>query len=295
MSSNQCVIIANGGAGGLTYPSRRKNGLIKAVSIGYGILTQRGTSIDAVEQAVMILEDTTVFNAGTGSSLNLEGVAEMDAAIMTSDKRFGGVAVITDVRYPICVARTIMEKTDHLVLGGKNAVRFARLNGMKPYDPRTKEKIRVWKKKRRNLRSSYFKKLADFEDYYGTVGVVALDHKGTLCVGTSTGGITMRLPGRIGDTPILGAGSYADKNGAVSATGHGEEILRLLLSLRAVSLMKRFSARIAGVKTLAYATEHGCRCGLIGIDKKGRILCVNNTKAMSWCYVKNGVLRTFRY
>jgi beta-aspartyl-peptidase (threonine type) len=213
---------------------------------------------------------------------------------MTDDRRFGAVAAITGVRHPICVARSVMGKTDHLILGGRHAVRFARLCGMKYHDPRTLEKQRAWRRKRKTLRSAYFKKLADVAELYGTVGVVALDSAGRLCVGTSTGGIALRLPGRIGDTPVPGAGSYACRHGAVSATGHGEEILRLLLSFRAVSLMARHAAPVAGTKAQAYATEHGCKCGLLGIDRRGRIMCVNNTKSMSWCYVKDGSLRTFK-
>jgi beta-aspartyl-peptidase (threonine type) len=103
----------------------------------------------------------------------------------------------------------------------------------------------------------------------------------------------MRLPGRVGDTPVLGGGTYADQNGAVSATGHGEEIMRHLLAFRTVSHMARYPARVAGAKVLRYATIRGCRCGLIGIDRKGRLVCMNNTKAMSWCYIKNGILKVF--
>ncbi len=293
MSHVKPVIIAHGGAGGINYEDRRRSGLIKAVRIGFEMLQSGSSSLDAVEHAVMILEDAAIFNAGRGSSLNLEGVPEMDASIMTSEMRFGAVAIITDIQYPIRVARLVMEKTDHLVLGGKNAVRFARFMGMPKYDCRTREKKLAWQRMRKKLDSAYFEKLKDISGYYGTVGVVAIDKNGLITAGTSSGGITMRLPGRIGDTPTPGAGTYADRNGGVGATGHGEEILRYLLSFRATQLMARYSAPVAGEKAIAYASEHKCRCGLIGIDKKGQIMCVNNTRAMSWALIKNGNLKHF--
>ena len=287
------VIIAHGGAGGINYSHRRSQGLIKACSIGYGMLMQGKSSLDSVERAVMILEDISIFNAGKGSSFNLEGIPEMDASVMTSEMNFGAVAAITDVQYPIQVARRVMENTDHLVLGGENAVRFARIMGIPKYDCRTEEKKRIWKRMHKKLRSAYFQKLTDLAEYYGTVGVVALDKNGLITAGTSSGGITMRLPGRIGDTPSPGDGTFADKNWGVGATGHCEEILRHLLSFRAVQLMARYPAPVAGKKMIAYASKHKCRCGLIGIDKKGRIMCVNNTKAMSWCYIENGRMHKF--
>jgi beta-aspartyl-peptidase (threonine type) len=295
MIKHRPIIIAHGGAGGINHPRRRLNGLIRACDTGYKILTQGGSSLDAVEQAVMILEDTPIFNAGRGSSLNLEGIPEMDASIMTSEMKFGAVAVITDVQYPIKVARLVMEKTDHLVLGGRNAVRFARHMGLPAYDCATREKKHIWQKMRKKLKTSYFRKLKDHAEYYGTVGVVAIDKNGLITAGTSSGGITMRLPGRIGDTPSPGAGTFANRFGAAGATGHGEEILRHMLSFRAVHLMARYPAPAAGKKIIAYASEQNCRCGLIGIDKKGGIMCVNNTKAMSWCYIKNGRIKSFKH
>jgi len=289
------VIIAHGGAGGVNHPQRRLQGLIKACSVGYGMLLQGSSSLDATERAVMVLEDTPIFNAGRGSSLNLEGIPEMDASIMTSDMKYGAVAAITDVRYPIQIARLVMEKTDHLVLSGENAVRFSRIMGIPEYDCVTKEKKRAWQRVKKKLGSAYFEKLRDIAGYYGTVGVVAMDTCGMITAGTSSGGITMRLPGRIGDTPSPGAGTYADAYGGVGATGHGEEILRHLLSFRAGQLMARYPAPIAGKKIIEYATAHKCRCGLIGIDRKGRIMCVNNTQAMSWCYIKNDRMHMFKW
>ncbi len=287
------VIIANGGAGGINFPYRRAQGLKKAVNTGYEILKNGGSSLDAVEKAIMILEDETIFNAGTGSTLGLTGEIEMDASIMTADGNFGAVAAIKNVRYPIKVARLVMEKTDHLLLCGDGALKFARLCGMKYHNPKTKEKERMWFRAKNRLKSDYFPRLCKLKELYETVGVVAMDKNGMIAVGTSTGGILLHLPGRVGDTPIIGAGTYANKYGGVSATGHGEMIMKTLLAFRTVAFMEKYSAPVAGKMAIDYATRNKCRAGLIGIDKHGRILCVNNTEAMSWCYIKDGNIKSF--
>lgn len=287
------VIIANGGAGGINYASRRDRGLRKAVEAGYEILKSHGSSLDAVVQAVSLLEDNPVFNAGTGSTLGLTGEAEMDASVMTSDGRFGAVAGIREVRNPIQVARLVMEKTDHMILGGDGALRFARAMGFKPHNPKTRERIRAWSRARKKLSSQYFPRLENLRDHYGTVGVVARDNNGLITVGTSTGGISLHLPGRIGDSPIIGAGTYCDENGGVSTTGHGEAIMKLFLAYHTVGMLKRYPAAIAARMTIDYATRHGCRCGLVGIAKQGDILCRENTGGMSWCYIKDGRPKSF--
>lgn len=290
---SKIAIIAHGGAGGINYPHRRRSGLIKAVQAGYEILRQGGTSLDAVEESATILEDITIFNAGTGSYFNLSGDVEMDASVMTSDLKFGAVGVIRDVKNPIRVARLVMERTDHLLLCGENAITFGRLMGMEYYNPKTKEKKRIWKRKKKKCTSTYFKKISELVDLYGTIGAVAIDQHGLISVATSSGGINLRLPGRVGDTPVIGAGTYADKNGGVSATGHGEEIMRHLLAFRAVTFMGKTTIKRAGERVMRYATKNSCKCGIIGINKNAEMLCLNNTKAMSWCYIRNGKLFVF--
>ena len=289
----QPVIIAHGGAGGIFYPQRRDRGLRQSVGEGYDILQRGGSSLDAVEHAVSRLEDIPVFNAGTGSTVGLDGTVEMDASIMTSRLEFGAVAAVRNIRNPIRLARLVMEKTDHMVLAGDGAVRFARIMKLPYYDPKTPERMLMWRRACQSLkkiRSPRFGKLAD---EYSTVGVVAIDHRGSICVGTSTGGMPLHLPGRIGDTPVIGGGTYCDANGGVSTTGHGEEIMRLLLAFRAVQLLQHYPAPVAGRMTIDLATRNKCRCGLVGLDRKGRIMCVQNTGGMSWCYIKNGVLKSF--
>jgi len=288
------VIIANGGAGGISFPERRDKGLREAVGAGYEVLREGGTSLDAVERSVAILEDIKIFNAGTGSTLGLTGEVEMDASVMTSDGRYGAVASLREVKNPIRVARMVMERTDHMLLAGEGAQQFARLMGFKRYNPKTRERVRYWKRVRKSLTSRYFTRLKELSPYYGTVGVVALDQKGRIAVGTSTGGINLHLPGRVGDTPIIGAGTYCDQNGGVSTTGHGEAIMKTFLALRTVQLLARYPAKAAARKAIDYATRNGCRCGLIGIDRKGGILCLDNTKGMSWCYIKDGTIKSFR-
>lgn len=287
------ALIAHGGAGGIAHPPRRLNGLKKAVQAGYDILRQGGSSLDAVERSVIVLEDAPVFNAGTGSYFNLAGEVEMDASIMAGDLRFGAVGGIRNVKNPVSIARMVMERTDHLLLCGEHATKFARIMGAKYHDPRTREKALIWKSKKRRRESTHFIKFADFIDRYGTVGAVAIDQNGMISAATSSGGINLKLPGRVGDTPVIGAGTYADRNGGVSATGHGEEIMRLLLAFRAVMLMSRMAPTEAGRAIMAQATKAGCQCGLIGIDKHAGILCRSNTRAMSWCYIKNGAMRHF--
>jgi L-asparaginase / beta-aspartyl-peptidase len=287
------AIIANGGAGGISFPERRDRGLRKAVQAGYEILKAGGSSLDAVVRAVALLEDDPIFNAGTGSVLGLTGEVEMDASLMTSEGGFGAVAALRTVRHPIEVARLVMEKTDHFLLSGEGALRFARLMGAKPHNPITPERKALWKRTRKGFKSKYFERLKELSGYYGTVGVVARDQEGRLAVGTSTGGISLHLPGRVGDTPILGAGTYCDQNGGVSTTGHGEAIMKTFLALRTVQLLARHPARVAARKAIDYATRNDCRCGLVGIDKKGGILCLDNTKGMSWCWIKDVELRSF--
>jgi len=287
------ALIAHGGAGGINYAHRRLRGLKAAVGAGYDMLCRGGSSLDAVETTAVILEDTPVFNAGTGSYLNLTGEVEMDASVMTSELKFGAVGVIRDVKNPISIARMVMERTDHLLLCGENAIKFARYMGMPYYDPKTREKELIWQRRKRKRESRYFGKVWEFDNHFGTIGAVAIDTQGLISVATSSGGINLRLPGRVGDTPIIGAGTYADPNGGVSTTGHGEEIMRQLLAYRAVTLMSRLRAREAGRRALAHATRSGCRCGMIGVDKYTNLLCLNNTNAMSWCYIKNGRMATF--
>jgi beta-aspartyl-peptidase (threonine type) len=235
-------------------------GVRAAVVAARDVLAGGGTALDAVCAAVVLLEDDPLFNAGTGSVLNREGAAEMDAAVMTGeDLRAGGVAAITRVKNPILVARRVMEATPHVLLAGAGATAFARAHGFADYDPVTREA-------RRRFR-------ARAATAPGTVGAVALDAHGRLAAATSTGGVSLKLPGRVGDSPIPGAGNYASARAAASATGNGELMMRTLAAKavcdRVAAGRTAQAAAAAAIRTLpAGPGESG---GMIALDARGRV------------------------
>ena len=291
----QPVIIVHGGAGSTKDRDRRRSGVKQAVEAGYALL-ENATAVDAVEKAVRLMEDNPVFNAGTGSTLSLDGKVEMDACIICSDQLMGAVAAIKDVRNPVAVARKVMEETDHILLVGEGATQFARMMGFPYYDPLTGERKKLWKEAIERLKREktyrYFNKLYNFVEKYETVGAVAIDKEGKIACACSTGGITLHLQGRVGDTPLIGAGNYANEYGGASATGHGECIAKLLLTKTAVDLMRRYTAQTAVSKAMAIAKNCGCRCGIIAIDKGGNVGVAYNTEWMPYAYIgKDGTLK----
>ncbi len=291
------AIIVHGGAGAVKGMRRRKEGVKRAVEEGWEVLREGGSALDAVEAAVVIMEDNPLFNCGTGSALTLNAEVEMDAAIMCDDLQAGAVGAIKEVKNPIKVARKVMEATDHILIAGEGATRFAREMGFRPYDPVTERRRKQYRLALEAMRGRgkgprYFPKLVGLIQTYsvGTVGAVALDSRGKMAVATSTGGITLRLPGRVGDTPLMGAGTYANEFGGASASGHGEPITRLLLSKLAVDLMRRFSAQRAIDKALGIALQHRAKCGLIGMDRQGRVGSGHSTQRMPCAYIRGGDL-----
>ena len=290
------VIIVHGGAGKKRDLIERKEAVIKAAETGYKILEEGGSAIDAAIKSTVILEDSPYFNAGTGSGLNIEGEVEMDASIMTDSLECGAVACIKNVKNPILIAKLVMETTDHIILSGSGAQRFAKIMGIKRYDPTTKRSRELYNRLLRKIRGGkgtrYFPRLPNFIKYYNTdtIGAAAFDKKGKLAVTNSTAGVILKLPGRLGDTPVFGAGLYANELGAVSATGHGEGIIRLCLSKEAVDLMKRNSAQKSVSFALRKARKYNCRCGLIAIDRKGKVGWGHTADAMPSAYIKNGKL-----
>ena len=194
----------------------QRKALERALDAGYEVL-KLGSALDAVTAAVVVLEDDPFFNAGRGSSFNSDGEIEMDASIMDgAGLRAGAVAAVRRIRNPILAARAVMEKTRHVLLAGDGAERFARKQGLRLEPPEyfhTARRLTALRKKR--------------VSYHGTVGAVALDAEGNLAAATSTGGYTGKMPGRVGDSPIVGAGTYADNRAcAVSGTGLGEAFIR---------------------------------------------------------------------
>ena len=268
-------IIVHGGAGPIKDDSlpARLEGCKAAALAGWKILERGGAVLDAVEAAIVVLEDNPLFNAGTGSTLNSLGKVEMDAAIMEGDSlRAGAVAVVSGIKNPIKLARRILEDGRHVMLAGDGALMFVRRIGFPECSPET---LIVEREKTR------------WESKHGTVGCVAIDSSGKLAVATSTGGIFNKLPGRVGDSPLIGCGTYANDYGAVSCTGHGEAIIRVVLAKSAVDLLKNGadpqSAAKQAIELLAAKTESSG--GLILIDRHRKIGYARSTTHMPVCAI----------
>jgi beta-aspartyl-peptidase (threonine type) len=269
------AIIVHGGAGPIRDDSlpARLEGCKAAALAGWKIVEQGGSSLDAAEAAVVVLEDNPLFNAGTGSTLNSLGKVEMDAAIMEgTNLRAGAVAAVPGIKNPIKLARRILEDGRHVMLACEGALLFARQIGFPeiPADELIVERMRQ-----------------RWESRHGTVGCVALDSAGKLAVATSTGGVFNKLPGRIGDSPLPGCGTYANSYGAVSCTGDGEAIMRVVMARDAVQLLQAglepSEAANAAVAKLEQLT--GSTGGLIVIDRHGQFGYARNTTHMPVCAI----------
>lgn len=288
------AIAVHGGAGSWADESvaGALEGVRGATRAAVEILSAGGSALDAVVAAVVALEDDPAFNAGTGSALNLLGEAEMDACVMEGEGlRCGAVAALKRVRNPVRVARRVMEQTDHVLLAGEGALRFARAMGFADHDPVTAGRLEDFQRRRADTGADprlprlkhLLKRHPEFAP--GTVGAVARDRSGRLAAATSTGGLMLKLPGRVGDTPLPGAGTYATRHAAASATGHGETILRHLATRSACDLAARgLAAPEAVVEALATLEPHGY-AGMIVVDTAGRIGVAHDTPAMphAWC------------
>ncbi len=246
---------------------------LNAADAGAAILERGGSALDAVEAAVRVLENDPVFNAGFGSALNADGEVENDAAIMEGAKLMAGaVASIRGVRNPISAARKVME-TEHVLLGGEGARRFAEQSGVELCEPDElihEEQRAEWEASRKTRGSD-------------TVGAVAMDARGNFAAGTSTGGLMHKRPGRIGDSPLVGLGLYADNSaGAVSMTGDGEMIMRMALAHRITnSMCNGIDADRAAEEAIAAMERRvGGEAGCIVIDRHGQIGQAHNTSHM---------------
>ncbi|WP_297521991.1 isoaspartyl peptidase/L-asparaginase family protein [Thermococcus sp.] len=297
------AIIVHGGAGTIKKEERIPkvlDGVREAVLAGWKEL-KRGSALDAVEEAVKALEDNPLFNAGTGSVLTLDGRVEMDAAIMrgkTLDA--GAVAGIWGVKNPISVARKVMEKTDHVLLSGEGAVKFARLLGFEEYNPVTDERLEQWGELRKKLiekgETKHWKKLNELIKEYpevlrSTVGAVAFDGE-EVVAGTSTGGVFLKMFGRVGDTPIIGGGTYANEVAGASCTGLGEVAIKLALAKSATDFVRLgMNAQAASEAAISLATKYFGRdtMGIIMVDSRGNVGFAKNTKHMSHAFMKDGM------
>lgn len=277
------VIAVHGGcgnpaAGVVREEAAYHDAVAEALSAGSEVLEGGGSALDAVQAAVESLEDCPLLNAGRGSVLTAEGTVETDASIMSgADLRAGAVAAVTGVRHPVALARTVMEETPHVLLAGPGAERLAVTHGLELCEP---DWFVTDRQRERWMASK------------GTVGAVALDADGHLAAATSTGGVRDQMPGRVGDSPLIGAGCYAeDATCAVSATGDGERIIRAGLAAEVAALM-----RIGGL-TLDAACARALRdrvgplrgdAGLIALDAAGNVVMPANTTVMHRGVLRNG-------
>jgi len=264
------------------------NGIRKALEQVYSQLKSGLSALDAVEAAVKILEADPTFDAGRGAFLNALGEIELDAMIMDGrDLNFGAVAAVQNILHPVSLARMVMEKTEHNFIVGKGAQLLANELGFEEVEPRVLLTKREWEFYERIKKDASFTTRKPFEKLHDTVGAVALDSRGNLAAATSTGGTPRKLPGRVGDSPVIGAGAYAENGlGAASATGFGESIMKVLLCKTACDLLAKQSAVQAAKQAIRILEEkvNGLG-GIILIDAQGEYGFHFNTPKMAWGYV----------
>ena len=276
------AIVIHGGAGWFSNMSPDeikdlKKGLKTAADKGFDILENGGSSVDAVEAAIIILEDNPLFNAGRGSVYTSEERQEMDASIMTGkDNEAGAVSSVTNVKNPISLARHVMEETPHVMFTSSGAEKLARDNNIEQVEQSyfaNPDRLKSLKKAQENKK--------------GTVGVVAIDKNRVITAGTSTGGMTNKAPGRVGDSPIIGAGTWVENNSCgVSATGHGEYFIRFSVA-KEICVKARYqnkSIQQASTEVMNQLKEIGADGGVIVMDNKGNYAFAFNTPAMARAY-----------
>jgi len=282
-TNNDYAIVIHGGAGWFSsMPEDEimgiKKGLKQALDTGYEILDKDGSSIDAVEEAIKMLEDNPLFNAGRGAVYNAEGVQELDASIMqSSDHNAGAITGVTTVKNPISLARYVMENTKHVMFSGNGAEIIAKDAKLDLVDA----SYFYSEKNLKRLKNQQGK-----DDKLGTVGVVAIDKKGIIVAGTSTGGMTNKLKGRIGDSPIIGAGTWATTGCGVSGTGHGEFFIRYNVAKEICTrvLTGQLSVFDAANSVINELKLIDADAGVIVLNENGNAAMVFNTPAMARAY-----------
>lgn len=281
----QWVIVIHGGAGTILkseltdeMENAYKQKLSEALDLGSVVLQNGGSSLDAITTAINCMEDSPLFNAGKGSVFTAEGKNEMDASIMDgATLNAGAIAGIRTVKNPILAARKVMENSPHVMLTGEGADEFAKNQGLEIVDSSYFFTERRWESFKRANKNKF-----------GTVGAVALDMNGNLAAATSTGGMTNKMKGRVGDSPIIGAGTYADNKGcAVSATGHGEYFIRNVVAYDINALMKYSGVSLKEASNyviMKKLKDQGAEGGIIAVDKAGNFVTVFNTTGMYRAY-----------
>lgn len=291
MSSNKIIIAVHGGAGTILRSQMNaekesvyRKGLEDALNAGYKILEQNGTALDAVTAAVQSLEDFPLFNAGKGSVYTHEGKHEMDASIMRGDTlEAGAVAGVQGLRNPVLAARAVMEKSEHVLLVGKGAEEFAESQGLIFENEnyfKVEQRYEQWQQALKEDRVM----LDHTEKKFGTVGAVALDAHGNLAASTSTGGMTNKKFNRVGDSPIIGSGTYANNiTCAISCTGHGEFFLRAVVAYDVSCLMEYKGCTLQQACDIVVKdklVKLGGEGGLIAVDAMGNVCLPFNSDGM---------------
>lgn len=307
-AKSKIAFVIHGGAGTLERSKmsaerekQYRDKLEEAVRAGYKILSDGGTSLDAVEAAIRIMEDSPLFNAGKGAVFTNAGTNELDSSIMDGKTlKAGAVAGLKHIKNPISLARMVMEKSKHVMMVAEGAEAFAVQQGVQLVDQKyfyTEERWQGLQREKEaeqkqaapaNDKGGGGKRTPSDEDRHGTVGAVALDHDGNLAAGTSTGGMTNKKFGRVGDSPIIGAGTYANnKTCGVSATGDGEYFIRTVVAYDISALMeyKGLSVKEAASTTLEKVGRLGGGGGLIAMDKDGNIATPFNSSGMYRAYI----------
>ena len=276
---NCLALIIHGGAGNIRpeIAAAARAGVERALATGWAILEAGGPAKDACEEAIIQLEEDPVFDAGVGAHLNRDGKAQLDAILMDGRSlQSGAIGAVERIRNPIHLARLVLEKSEHSFLVGGGAEQFAVESGIGLCDPT--ELITPYEQERWAARAAELTP-------GGTVGAVALDAAGNLCAGTSTGGTFFKHPGRVGDSPLVGCGCYADnESAAVSCTGHGESIMKIVMAKAAADLVASGqhaqAAADAAVRLLSRRTTGSG--GLIVVDRAGRVGASFSTPHMTW-------------
>lgn len=311
------TLAVHGGAGNLKkmqltaeQESEYKEALEQALRTGYKILADHGSATDAVEAAVRMLEDCPLFNAGRGSVFTHQGTHEMDAAIMNGkDKSCGAVCGVSLVRNPITLARSVMDKSSYVLLSGQGAEAFARQHGIEFADSAYFHTPERWEQLQKAIEKE--KTQLDHGDLlddelgtpddlkFGTVGCVALDEYGNLAAATSTGGLTNKNFGRVGDSPLIGSGTYAENSScAVSCTGKGEDFIRLCVAHDVAALVKYKDLSLQDAADYVVKTKlvkTGGRGGCIALDRKGNIAMPFTTTGMFRGSMNAKGVKTFIY
>ena len=270
-----------------------RNGVRQALAIGWNILMNGGSAVEAVEKSVNFMEDDPTFDAGRGSFVNSIGEIELDASIMDGTTfRAGAIAAVQNIRNPISLARVIMDKSEHILLAGRGAVRFAEEHGItrcSKEDLLVGRELERWKEIQRSKKSTSTKDAFRKKMPHDTVGAVAVDCNGVIASGTSTGGTPNKYPGRVGDSPLIGCGTYADSSvGGASCTGWGEAIIKVVLAKTVIDLMEYNGGDPAAAAKQA----------ILRLEKKadgfGGVIVVNNSGVPAVAFNTPRMARAYR-